>query len=944
MTTPSGSLPSLGSGAGAQTGLIGTAIDPQYDLAAALGFSSTTPDDQKTLVYSPDVRVWVARGGKQYDVSQDVVGGSVLRKENSASSIVIRLANKELRYNGLFHRMDRVTVFLKRIKWYQVFSGYLDSVPLWRPKAGVVTLRATCTIKRLKYTYWDPGLSDSQALLQSQWNLSQTNSDGQGELDSGLGSLLARVLHDVGGWDYKNLHIQEIPKTFTDFLSASIGKMSEQNKKATDEFRRLLLGAGDTSGGVGASAGREYNTTSGSYNVVGGQAGYIAEIIAACDERSLGPKLNDVTTGQDIRKAGEEGVTANQGNINKTSDDTPAWEHVAGIGTQYEQAAKDSDAAILGVATALVESNLRMLANPAVPESMNFPHDGVGTDHDSVGLFQQRSSGWGTVSQRMNARASAGMFFNKLMAFDWRNMEPGSACQRVQVSAFPDRYAQRIPEATQLVQAYRTGQQTTTSAPVAQGISSVNGVVGASALTGLGGPTQTPSGPGETAGSLVGKPNPDSEDAIRWMMMQLGKPYIWGATGPSGYDCSGLTTMGFRSIGLDIGRDTYAQAAHGQAISPSMIKRGDLVFPTSGHVVVWMGDGTILDAPQSGDVVRIAPAYFNPANVYAIRRYCDNGGPASTPAFNDPFLSGPGLPPATGVGTGLGSGIGASGTVGGSSEPIARNLFSYMFEHGTFQSKTSNMFEGEKAYINDEPLLQIVQTLVKAGLRNFQSAPNGDFVAYYPDYFGLDGKQAILQLEEVEMKDVGIDFNDDSLATHVYVAGDHQFGQGIPVNEYGWLETCGVATVENPFLFGALTAMSIGFPEQMDGQELMRRFGVRPFRQEFTSIASKELEFLVACQIFMLKWAQQFATQVEFTFMPELFPGMRIQLAGYNMQAYVTEVSHTFDFEDGFSTSAVIMAPSNPNIKKLADNLGFIYRNFIDQTFGGVLKDIMDGL
>jgi len=264
-----------------------------------------------------------------------------------------------------------------------------------------------------------------------------------------------------------------------------------------------------------------------------------------------------------------------------------------------------------------------------------------------------------------------------------------------------------------------------------------------------------------------------------------------------------------------------------------------------------------------------------------------------------------------------------------------------MFEHQKFQSQTSNMFEGEKAYINDEPLLQVVQTITRAGLRNFSSAPNGDFMAYYPDYFGLDGKNAILQLEEIEMKDVHIDFNDDALTTHVYVAGDHQFGQGIPVNEMGWLETMGVASVENSFLFGALTAMSIGFPEQMTGPEIMKRFGVRPYRQEFTGIASKELEFLVACQIFMLKWAQQFETQIELTFMPELFPGMRVSLAGHNIQVYVTEVSHTFDFEDGFTTSATIMAPSNPNRKSISDTLGWIYRNTLDQTFGGTLKEFL---
>ena len=111
------------------------------------------------------------------------------------------------------------------------------------------------------------------------------------------------------------------------------------------------------------------------------------------------------------------------------------------------------DGARNGIATALVETNLTMYANRAVPASLNYPHDAVGSDHDSVGLFQQRQAGWGTLAQRMNPRASAGLFFNKMMTFNWRAMDPGAACQRVQVSAYPGRYSQRMGEANQWVAA-----------------------------------------------------------------------------------------------------------------------------------------------------------------------------------------------------------------------------------------------------------------------------------------------------------------------------------------------------------------------------------------------------------------------------------------------------------------------------------------------------------
>lgn len=110
--------------------------------------------------------------------------------------------------------------------------------------------------------------------------------------------------------------------------------------------------------------------------------------------------------------------------------------------------------ATIGTATALVETGLRNLANPAVPASLAFPHDGLGHDHDSIGLFQQRQAGWGTVAQRMNPFASAGMFFDRLKAFNWRAMDPGAAAQRVQVSAFPGRYSGQMGRASGLVAQY----------------------------------------------------------------------------------------------------------------------------------------------------------------------------------------------------------------------------------------------------------------------------------------------------------------------------------------------------------------------------------------------------------------------------------------------------------------------------------------------------------
>ena len=115
-----------------------------------------------------------------------------------------------------------------------------------------------------------------------------------------------------------------------------------------------------------------------------------------------------------------------------------------------------SSGARIGVATALVESGdpLQMFANNSVPESLNYPHDAVGSDYDSVGLFQQRDNGaWGTVAQRMDPYESAGMFFDAMLSKypNWQSMDPGAVAQGVQVSAYPDRYNTKMSRADELV-------------------------------------------------------------------------------------------------------------------------------------------------------------------------------------------------------------------------------------------------------------------------------------------------------------------------------------------------------------------------------------------------------------------------------------------------------------------------------------------------------------
>lgn len=121
---------------------------------------------------------------------------------------------------------------------------------------------------------------------------------------------------------------------------------------------------------------------------------------------------------------------------------------------------------VIGFATVYVESNWTMYANASVPESMSIPHEAVGSDGKSVGLFQQQvvlgSGGywWGDAATCMDPYKSAQLFFSRLKANTDYNSDansPGSYAQAIQQSAFPDRYDQRMGDAQALYDQITSG-------------------------------------------------------------------------------------------------------------------------------------------------------------------------------------------------------------------------------------------------------------------------------------------------------------------------------------------------------------------------------------------------------------------------------------------------------------------------------------------------------
>ncbi|MEU0103166.1 NlpC/P60 family protein [Streptomyces sp. NPDC006267] len=104
-------------------------------------------------------------------------------------------------------------------------------------------------------------------------------------------------------------------------------------------------------------------------------------------------------------------------------------------------------------------------------------------------------------------------------------------------------------------------------------------------------------------------PNARAAQAIAFAHGAIGKPYVWGATGPNAFDCSGLTQAAWKAAGVSLPRTTYTQINAGARVPRSELAPGDLVFFYSGisHVGLYIGGGQMIHAPRPGAPVRIAP-------------------------------------------------------------------------------------------------------------------------------------------------------------------------------------------------------------------------------------------------------------------------------------------------------------------------------------------------
>jgi cell wall-associated NlpC family hydrolase len=129
------------------------------------------------------------------------------------------------------------------------------------------------------------------------------------------------------------------------------------------------------------------------------------------------------------------------------------------------------------------------------------------------------------------------------------------------------------------------------------------------------GSSESSGGTGASSGSTA----PDAsygtkaEKALAFARAQIGKPYVWGATGPGSYDCSGLTQAAWKAAGVTLPRTTYDQVNAGTTVPVSQAQPGDLVFfyDDLSHVGLYIGNGMMIHAPKPGAYVREESIFYD---------------------------------------------------------------------------------------------------------------------------------------------------------------------------------------------------------------------------------------------------------------------------------------------------------------------------------------------
>lgn len=882
------------------------------------------------LVYSPKVYCYTKnQSGTLYNLTNYVVSGQVQRLINQVSSAEVTLRNPGRIFTGgqgqdrAFHPMDPITIYLERVSGYpvRVFTGYLDTTPYYQMYPGTITLKASCTLKKLLYTFFDPSLpyviaffekygwvnTGSGSIISTQAfgnrGVGQGNAQNGAQpfenlLDGSIGKLLWAILYDIGEWQDSNIYVENLPSGQNGIASRMTALMNSMNKaqqQGSEEFQTFLqqiIGQGSYgSGGTGLG------TPS---NPVGG--GNVTSSLLNRNQQVFGSIVSQ-NTGLDPN------VVA-------------AWIH-------SEEPASSSSAPN-GANNWL---NIGSTDSGYIGGSNSFWNDPQSAGAFTAQWIQGKPEpGYGTASAGIQAIMSTA------------GQSPQAQIAAIQGSGWASSGYPNLPAVYQAVlNSPGVSQPSTTKSPYGTATTNKN-VSAADSWQQIQASTGTKAAPTTSNALQIGTLAGVAEIALAAAAKQ-SKDHVYTYTqqspgrtndgnyvlsSPYSFDCSGFVGACYRDAGLPdpSGNTNYtgnsynmaASSTNRQVTAAEAVPGDMVVFPD--HVVIYIGNGQCVSMGGQGEpaiqTIQAEASYNN----RGITGYYHMKGAA--PGNAAAIVNNP---------TGLGSTPGAGAASSVSSQNTAQAFVAELQFPSVEDQVTAIALGAEhKGLMHDQSLMPFVQQVAQASLRSFQSLPNGDFYAFYPDYFGEMGHhKPYWMIDDIEILSGGIDLTDDALATHVFAVGDNTW----PVNNelMNMLFSAGTINVFNAFVSTGIidTSVQTGVsnkkgkqanpnynggldPGMMTADEAVKfieRYGARPLVKNYPMVRSPIFEMLLAYQQFMLAWSNQFKTPFTFTFMPEIFPGGKVGFPQHGIQMYVNSVTHQWDYtEAGFTTTVELSAPS----------------------------------
>lgn len=804
-----------------------------------------------TLFYSPGVRIRIktVKYGT-IDVSDDITNGSLSLRINRPHSLNFHLANHNRKYDGVFTPNDRIVCQLKRVRWLQVFAGYLDSVPFFSAYPREVPLEASCTLKRLQYTFWDPDTTESVNWLNSL-TLMQDSVDGSVVSGNLTGKAVA-ILTELGGpvssanpgwpWAKDAIHMGRLPSDW-------INKVDALWKLLGPAYAipASLLGIDPITGGSSA-----------------------ADAGSQTDPRGSGKGWGALpaTQGTAIQGVeGRRGLMVVSGEPRNAPRD-PWW-----CAMRWPFAKNDSSSPADGFTVSEMNTarDLWKGVNVLVVNSDN---------GKSIVL---RAADWGpndtskAIGLSPEAAFTIGAGDNSTLLFRFAKLDslPGTSGQ---------------PQTTEGDAA--GAQVGGLAAPVAR-------------------PTDVTWAPADhltantrAARDFIFASWPEVTNIGGW---RPSDPY---PDHPGGYALDVMMTNDGTAAQGD-------RKSLGNSIALWFISNPN-VFGTK--YVIWydrIATGTKNDGAWR--------PYLNAADSSPNQMHMNHVHISFLTTVTTPGA--PGSPWAGASPDQFEGGFSAGGPGGGAT---LLKTDEWRLNADTF---VADALSGERAMLNDKPLFDSVQQYINTSMRDFCSAPNGDLIAWFPDYFGVYGLAGKMVVRNIELEDFTMVWTDQYLITHQFTAGS-SYGLST-INQantaFRKLSTKGIASVEHPEILEALLSVDRNDPVTQGWTNpdiLLQRFGARPKFDTMDALSSDQAEFWYALHLFQRNWANQFQSQVPVTFMPEVFPGMLLLLEHYGIQFYVEGVDHSWSFGPGggFRTTVSISSPSEPSGKGFGGLIGGLVR------------------